>query len=100
MSDIPLLPEVEAFLNRSHALFIDGGYVQSHSSQTLEVASPFDYAAQGTLVAAETRADPKDAAHFTAEMVDALMLDLALVDYGALVLFTSREQLRQAVDAL
>ena len=38
MSDIPLLPEVEAFLNRSHALFIDGGYVQSHSSQTLEVS--------------------------------------------------------------
>ena len=38
MSDIPLLPQVEAFLSRSHALFIDGGYFQGHSSQTLEVS--------------------------------------------------------------
>ena len=82
------------FCLRESGLHID------EAASTLEVHSPFDYAAQGTLVAAETRADPKDAAHFTAEMVDALMLDLALVDYGALVLFTSREQLRQAVDAL
>ena len=78
----------------------ESGLHSDEAASTLEVHSPFDYAAQGTLVAAETRADPKDAAHFTAEMVDALMLDLALVDYGALVLFTSREQLRQAVDAL
>jgi len=67
---------------------------------TLEVPSPFDYATQGTLVAAETRADPKNAAQFTAEMVDALLHDIARVEYGALVLFTSREQMRQAVDAL
>lgn len=40
MSDIALLPQVEAFLRRSHALFIDGGYVQSRSSQTLEVINP------------------------------------------------------------
>ena len=78
----------------------ESGLHGDEAASTLEVHSPFDYATQGTLVAAETRADPKDAAHFTAEMVDALMLDLALVDYGALVLFTSREQLRQAVDAL
>ena len=78
----------------------ESGLHGDEAASTLEVHSPFDYAAQGTLVAAETRADPKDAAHFTAEMVDARMLDLALVDYGALVLFTSREQLRQAVDAL
>lgn len=78
----------------------ESGLHGDEAASTLEVHSPFDYAAQGTLVAAETRADPKDAAHFTAEMVDALMLDLVLVDYGALVLFTSREQLRQAVDAL
>ena len=78
----------------------ESGLHTDDAATTLEVHSPFDYAAQGTLVAAETRADPKDAAQFTAEMVDALMLDLAMVDYGALVLFTSREQLRQAVDAL
>jgi acyl-CoA reductase-like NAD-dependent aldehyde dehydrogenase len=40
MSDIPLLPQVEAFLSRSHGLFIDGGYVQSHSSQMLELINP------------------------------------------------------------
>ena len=67
---------------------------------TLEVASPFNYAAQGTLIAAETHAEPKNAAAFTAEMVEALLNDLAQVEYGALVLFTSREQMRKAVDAL
>ena len=67
---------------------------------TLAVPSPFDYALQGTLVATETRAEPRDAAAFTAEMVDALLCDLAQVEAGALVLFTSREQMRQAVDAM
>ena len=70
------------------------------AATTLEVPSPFNYAAQGTLIAAETHADPKNAAQFTAEMVDALLHDIARVEYGALVLFTSREQMRQAVDAL
>ncbi len=70
------------------------------AATTLEVPSPFNYAAQGTLIAAETQADPKNAAQFTAEMVEALLNDLARVEYGALVLFTSREQMRQAVDAL
>ncbi|MFN9725917.1 ATP-dependent DNA helicase DinG [Acidovorax sp.] len=70
------------------------------AATTLEVPSPFNYAAQGTLIAAETRADPKNAAQFTPEMVDALLHDIARVEYGALVLFTSREQMRQAVDAL
>ncbi|MBS0293265.1 MAG: ATP-dependent DNA helicase DinG [Proteobacteria bacterium] len=67
---------------------------------TLAVPSPFDYAQQGTLVASETRAEPRDAQAFTAEMVDALLSDLALVEAGALVLFTSREQMRMAVDLL
>ena len=67
---------------------------------TLAVASPFDYARQGLLVATETQAEPRDAQTFTAEMVDALLSDLALVEAGALVLFTSREQMRQAVDAM
>ena len=70
------------------------------AASTLEVASPFNYAAQGTLIAAETRAEPKNASQFTTEMVDALLSDLASVEYGALVLFTSREQMRRAVDAL
>jgi phenylacetaldehyde dehydrogenase len=40
MSDIPLLPRVDAFLKRNHRLFIDGGYVASDSGQTLEVINP------------------------------------------------------------
>ena len=67
---------------------------------TLEVPSPFDYATQGRLIAVETRADPREAVAYVAEMVKALMRDLADVRHGALVLFTSREQLRMAVEAL
>ena len=78
----------------------EAGLHGDETTTTLEVASPFNYAAQGTLIAAETRADPKNAAQFTTEMVDALLHDIARVEYGALVLFTSREQMRQAVDAL
>ena len=48
----------------------------------------------------ETVADPREAARFTEEMVEALLNDLSRVQAGALVLFTSREQMRQAVDAL
>ncbi|KAF1046284.1 ATP-dependent DNA helicase DinG [Xylophilus sp.] len=66
---------------------------------TLEVPSPFDYAAQGRFVTAETRADPRDAG-FNAEMADRLIADLAQVGRGALVLFTAREQMRLAVAAL
>ncbi len=67
---------------------------------TLEVPSPFDYATQGRLIAVETKADPRDAAGYVAEMVQALVRDLTEVRHGALVLFTSREQLRVAVEAL
>ncbi len=68
--------------------------------RTLAVASPFDYAAQGRFVVAETLADPKQADRFTPEMVQLLVRDLAEVQRGALALFTSREQMRQAVAAL
>lgn len=67
---------------------------------TLEVASPFDYARQGTLVVSPTRADPRQAQEYTAQMVELLLCDLMLVQSGALVLFTSREQMRLAVEEL
>ena len=84
------------FLRESglHGLHEDG------IATTLEVPSPFDYATQGRLIAVETRADPREAVAYVAEMVKALMRDLADVRHGALVLFTSREQLRMAVEAL
>ena len=40
MSDIALLPTVEAFLRRDHRLFIHGGNVASQSSQNLAVIKP------------------------------------------------------------
>lgn len=78
----------------------ESGLAGDTAVTTLEVPSPFDYARQGTLVARETAADPREAARFTEEMVEALLTDLSRVQAGALVLFTSREQMRQAVDAL
>jgi ATP-dependent DNA helicase DinG len=78
----------------------ESGLHGDDAASTLEVASPFDYAAQGRLVAVETRADPRDAVAYVAEMARALVRDLATVRHGALVLFTSRDQLRQAVEAL
>jgi ATP-dependent DNA helicase DinG len=67
---------------------------------TLEVASPFDYRAQGELVVVETLADPKNVPAYTREMVLELLQDLLLVRHGALALFTSRVQMKAAVDAL
>src|SRR5690606_14323418 len=65
-----------------------------------EVQSPFDHATQGRLVVVQTQADPKDVEGYTREMLDALMADLAAVQRGALVLFTSRAQRRRAQDLL
>lgn len=76
------------------------GLADDDATTTLDVPSPFDYARQGEFVAAATRADPKHAADYTREMVAQLLQDLRGVQAGALVLFTSRDQMRQAVAAL
>jgi ATP-dependent DNA helicase DinG len=78
----------------------ESGLQGDAAARTLEVASPFDYARQGQFVTVETLADPKHAQSFTQEMVQALLRDIATVEHGALVLFTSREQMRLAVEAL
>ncbi|MBG6077467.1 ATP-dependent DNA helicase DinG [Polaromonas sp. CG_9.11] len=78
----------------------ESGLDQDPAASVLEVASPFDYASQGRFVTVETVADPRHAEAFTAEMVQSLLGDLALVAHGALCLFTSREQMRVAVAAL
>lgn len=56
MSDIPLLPQVEAFLRRRHGLFIDGVSVHSHADQTLNVINP----ANGRVIAEVADADLAD----------------------------------------
>ncbi len=78
----------------------EAGLTNNPNATALEVSSPFNHAAQGTLTVVQTRADPKDAAAYTAEMVQALMGDIANVKRGALVLFTSKAQMRTATEAL
>ncbi len=67
---------------------------------TLAVSSPFDYHKQGQLLVAETVADPRQVENYTREMVAMLQSDLRDVAHGALALFTSRVQMKAAVDAL
>jgi ATP-dependent DNA helicase DinG len=78
----------------------EAGLSNNPNVTALEVSSPFDYATQGTLTVVHTQADPKNAEAYTREMVGELMNDLARVQRGALVLFTSRNQMRAATDAL
>jgi ATP-dependent DNA helicase DinG len=78
----------------------EAGLINKPNVQTLEVSSPFDYATQGTLTVVHTQAEPKQADAYTREMVNELIHDLAQVQQGALVLFTSRAQMRVATDAL
>ncbi|MDP2264847.1 MAG: ATP-dependent DNA helicase DinG [Hydrogenophaga sp.] len=65
-----------------------------------EVQSPFDHARQGRLVVVQTEADPKDVEAYTREMLATLMTDLREVQRGALVLFTSKAQMRRAQELL
>lgn len=78
----------------------EAGLWGNRNVNTLEVSSPFDYSTQGTLTVVHTKAEPKQAEAYTAEMVDLLMADLKTVEHGALALFTSRAQMRSATLAL
>lgn len=74
----------------------ESGLAYDDAVATREVQSPFDHARQGRLVVVQTVADPKDVDGYTREMLASLMADLKEVRRGALVLFTSRAQMRQA----
>jgi ATP-dependent DNA helicase DinG len=78
----------------------EAGLVNNPHASTLEVESPFNYPTQGELIVVETEADPKNAEAYTREMVLELISDLSQVEHGALVLFTSRAQMKVAVEAL
>lgn len=78
----------------------EAGLAWDAAVSTREVQSPFDHAKQGRLVVVQTSADPKDVDGYTREMLDLLMADLREVRRGALVLFTSRTQLRAATALL
>ena len=74
----------------------ESGLAWDDAVATREVQSPFDHKRQGRLVVVQTVADPKDVEGYTREMLASLMEDLREVKRGALVLFTSRAQMRQA----
>lgn len=78
----------------------ESGLALDDAVQAREVQSPFDHARQGRLVVVQTRADPKDVEAYSREMLDALMLDLAQVQRGALVLFTSKTLMKRAQELL
>ncbi|MEY4978030.1 MAG: ATP-dependent helicase DinG [Pseudomonadota bacterium] len=78
----------------------ESGLVFDAAVRTCEAQSPFDHARQGRLVVVQTEADPKDVEAYTREMLDTLLQDLAAVQRGALVLFTSKLLLRRAQERL
>ena len=78
----------------------ESGLYGDPAVHTREVQSPFNHAEQGRLVVVQTQADPKDVEAYTNEMLATLMVDLQQVERGALVLFTSRAQMKQALLAL
>ena len=78
----------------------EAGLSNNPAVTALEVSSPFNYRTQGSLTVVHTRTDPKNADAYTAEMVAALMQDMEQVKRGALVLFTSRIQMRAATEAV
>jgi ATP-dependent DNA helicase DinG len=78
----------------------ESGLLNNPHVSTLAVESPFNYTTQGELIVVETAADPKNAEAYTLEMVAELLSDLSQIEHGALVLFTSRVQMKAAVDAL
>lgn len=78
----------------------EAGLYGAEHVQTCAVDSPFDYSAQGTLTVVHTQAEPREAARYTQEMVAQLLQDISAVRRGALVLFTSKAQMRTACDAL
>lgn len=56
MSDIPLLPQVQAFLQRQHTHFIDGAYRASASERRITIINP----ANGEPIAQVAAADTQD----------------------------------------
>ncbi|GAA6142875.1 ATP-dependent DNA helicase DinG [Hydrogenophaga sp. 5NK40-0174] len=104
-----LWPQVKAAVATSASLMTCGnfdhflhetGLAYDDAVSTREVQSPFRHAEQGRLVVVQTQADPRDVESYTSEMLAMLMDDLREVERGALVLFTSKAQMRRATDLL
>jgi ATP-dependent DNA helicase DinG len=68
--------------------------------ETVIAASPFDYAAQGSLRVIKTQHAPKALDAFNQEVAELLALEIGDVKLGALALFASRKAMDLAYEAL
>jgi len=80
----------------------ESGLGMTKGVHTIEIASPFDYAAQGTLVIPKMRAGAKDAAGHTAELTRLIPLALRSMRpaSGCVVIFSSWAQLESVAAAM
>lgn len=78
----------------------EAGLAADPAVKTLAATSPFDYKSQGKLVVVQTIADPRQVEAYTKEVAQSLSEDLSWVTSGALVLCTSKAQMRAVVDAM
>lgn len=85
----------------SFEFFLKGAGLKGRDGlTTLHVDSPFDYARQGRMIIAETKSDPKRQDLHTAEVAGQLAVDLESLKDGALILCSSKRQMRGLVDQL
>jgi len=78
----------------------EAGLAQDSAARTLAVKSPFDYARQGSIVVAKTRAQPRSLAAYNTEVAGLLAVEIARIERGALALFTSRRHMEEALLAV
>jgi ATP-dependent DNA helicase DinG len=78
----------------------ESGLAQDPAARTLAVKSPFDYARQGSIVVAKTRAHPRSLAAYNTEVAGLLTAAIGRIEKGALALFTSRRHMEEALEAV
>lgn len=78
----------------------ESGLARDPAVSTLEVQSPFDFQRQASLRVHRTSAEPREFEAYNTQVSQAIAQDLRSVQHGALVLFTSRAHLAQAVSVL
>lgn len=75
----------------------EAGLAQDPAARTLAVKSPFDYAKQGSIVVAKTRAQPRNLVAYNTEVANLLAVAVGRIERGALALFTSRRHMEEAI---
>ncbi|NMG28397.1 ATP-dependent DNA helicase DinG [Aromatoleum evansii] len=87
-------------LGNFNSFLRDTGLSTLPEVMAVAVTSPFNYPEQGELHIPRMKADPKNAAAHTQEIIQVLPSILERVDAGALMLFASRRQMEDVYKAL